>query len=81
MANQKAGLSREDLLKAIQGKIETDPQLRRDLRSNLNAAIDRAGLTEEVRRLREELVDDAEARCVITCGWTCSWTSVLEMEK
>ncbi|MFF3866510.1 hypothetical protein [Micromonospora sp. NPDC001898] len=64
----------------LRNKIEVDPAFREGLRENMRAAVDRAGLTEELQRLRAESAQDQEiclyTCAVITCIRTCLITEL-----
>ncbi len=70
--------SKREIFENLRARIESDPEFARGLQDNLDAALERAGLTEDVRALRGgRVAADDEFACTTTCGLgslTCAWT-------
>lgn len=60
----------------LRDRIAADPEFTMALRDNMEAAIERAGMTEELARHRQAVTEEAD--CSLTClGITCSGITCL----
>jgi hypothetical protein len=72
-------LGRQEQMLEIISRIQSDPEFTRSAQENLDAALERAGLTETVAELQQsEEPETTEMFCTSTCRkQTCTWTCVV----
>jgi hypothetical protein len=71
-------LDRQEQMLEIISRIQSDPEFTRGAQENLDAALERAGLTETVAELKQsgDPETTTQGRCTLTCGHglTCAIT-------